>query len=534
MGTYLKLIVVLQLAGVLAAGEADTVAPPKVLPPAVPLELKLTSHRAHYAVDRGGKSAAEYAAFLKSGNNPYGPAVVIMIELHNKGDKDLIAYGAPRPQFELKGPRAESVCEVAPTQFQSAPSRRYALPAGKSIFLNVISFCNPDKDEPSVKDTIKRLSYSEGCALRCVNWTEPGEYTLSAVLPIGVSPAPEKAEPFQKGNFAFPKVPDDIGMARLESNAVKLTIQEGSDTNYWIEALDDPDAEVRFVAAHTLTAALPLSEPARLKMAAHINDSDARVRKSAARASQRPESLGNADSEALSRDPAVVGLIQALNDSNAGVRVFAIAALGTWGRGVKSTTTALIPLLQDKDAGVRLAAADALGDMYRDGAADDPALVQALIGTLKDSDEQVATSAIVALGRLKSTEGTAALIPYCAKASAGIARAAIEGIGDSGRATPDAEAALFAALKIPATRSVAAAALGKLKADSAKLLPELTAALKLEENEFGRIAIVRALGTCGEPAVPVLQSVLKNDAKSSVREYAEAALKKIQSAGQTK
>src|SRR5207253_210294 len=147
-------------------------------------------------------------------------------------------------QFVLKGPRAESVCEVAPTQFQAPPSRRYVLGAGKSIFLNVISFFNPDKDEPSVKDTIKRLSYSDGRALQCVNWTEPGEYTLSAVLArlrpihalkranwtepgeytlsavlsIGISPAPDQAQPFPKDKFAFPKVPDDIGVVRLESN----------------------------------------------------------------------------------------------------------------------------------------------------------------------------------------------------------------------------------------------------------------------------------------------------------------------------
>ncbi|MEI6232579.1 MAG: HEAT repeat domain-containing protein [Planctomycetota bacterium] len=525
MSKLLKLFVALQIASVLFAGEADTIGTSKVVPPSVQLELKLTSHRSVYALDRKGKTTEEYAASLKSGNCPYGPAVVIMIELRNKGDKEVIAYGAPRPQFVLKGPRAESVCDVAPTQFQVAPSRRYVLPAGKSIFLNVISFCNPDKDEPSVKDTVKRLAYSEGCALRCINWTEPGEYTLSAVLPIGVSPAPAQAQAFQKENYAFPKIPDDIGLARLESNAVKLTIQEGSDTNYWVDALDDPDAEVRFVAAHTLTAALPLTEPARLKMAAHVKDTDARVRKSAARALQRPAGMSVANPDA---DPAVVGLIDALKDANAGVRTFAVAALASWGRDVKTSTPALLPLLQDKDSGVRLATADALSDMYRTGGAGDPAPGDALIGALKDTDENVVKSSIVALGRLKTAAAVPELITYCKHANDAISRAAIEAIGSIGTLTPAVEEALFAALKLDATRSAAAASLGKLKVNASSLLPALTTALKAEENEFGRIAIVRALGSCGVPAIPLLQSVLKNDPETSVREYAASTLTAIQ------
>jgi hypothetical protein len=98
------------------------------------LELKLTSHRAQYAVDRMGKSVEEYCAALKKGYAPYGPAVAVMVELRNKSDKELVVYGAPRPQFVLKGPRAESVCEVAPTKFQAAPSRRLCWARGRAFF----------------------------------------------------------------------------------------------------------------------------------------------------------------------------------------------------------------------------------------------------------------------------------------------------------------------------------------------------------------------------------------------------------------
>lgn len=487
-----------------------------------PLELKLTSHRSYYAVDRGGKTTEEFAASLKKGNLPYGPAVVILVELKNTGDKDLIVYGAPRPQFVLKGPRPESVCEVAPTQFQKAPSRRFVLGAGKSDFLHVISFFNPAKDEPVVKDTIKRLAYSDGTALQCVNWTEPGEYTLTAVLSVGVSPAPAGAKPFEKNKFAFDKLPDDIGSVKIESNTIKLTIREGNDVDYWSDALEDPDAEVRLVAAHTLTAALPLAEATRIKMAARMKDTDARIRKSAARALQRPAGVKAADADALAKDPAVIALLDALKDTNAGVRGFAVAALATWGREVKASIASMLPLLHDSDANVRLAAADALGELFRGATLQEKAAAMELVSALKDSDERVVSAALVALGRLKSPDAVPALIPLCKNPEIG--RAAIEALGNIGPAAHDAEEALFAALNSEDTRKAAAEALGKIKADPAKLLPALVAALKAEEDGFGRVAIVRALGSCGAAAAPTLREALKNDKEAIVREYAETTL----------
>lgn len=488
------------------------------------LELKLTSHTTHYAIDRGGKTAEEYAVFLKKGNAPYGPAVVIMVELRNTGDKDFIAYGAPRPQFILKGPRSESVREVAPTQFQSAPSRRYVLGAGKSAFLNVISFFNPDKDEPSVKDTIKRLSYSDGTALQCVNWTEPGEYTLSAVISLGVSPAPAGAKPFEAQKFAFNKLPDDIGLVKLESNAVKLTIREGNEVDYWSNALEDPDAEVRFVAAHTLTAALPLAEATRIKMAARVHDTDTRVRKSAARALQRPAGAKIADADVLAKDPAILALVDTLKDPNAGVRAFGVTALATWGNPV---TTFMLPLLRDSDASVRLATAEALTELFRGGARQEKTAVPELIAVLKDSDERIVRAALKALGIIKAPDAVPALIPFCKSGNPAISRAAIEALGNTGRAAHDAEETLLAALKTDDTRKAAAEALGKIGADPKKLLPALIVALNTEEDGFGRVSIVRALGSCGTAAEPALRSALKNDKEAVVREYAEITLAAI-------
>lgn len=506
------------------AGEAD-VSTPRA---GGPLELKLTSHRAFYAVDRGGKTAEEFAALLKKGVAPYGPAVALMVELRNTSDKDLIAFGAPRPQFILKGPRAESVCEVAPTQFQSAPSRRFVLGAGKSAFLNVISFFNPEKDEPSVKDTIKRLSFSKGPALQCVNWTEPGEYTLSAVLELGVSPAPAGATAFDSKLFAFDKVPPEIGLVKLESNSVKLTIREGTEVDYWSEALEDADAEVRFVAAHTLTATLPLSQATRAKMVGRLQDSDARVRKSASRALQRPATAELGDPEVLAHDPAILGLIGALKDANAGVRAFAAASLATWGRSNKASMPALLPLLQDGDANVRLACAEALGEMFHDGNARDQAVASALSAALKDGDERVVNAAIQCLGQMQAPEAVAALMPLCKGANAALSRAAIEAIGHSGgdarAAAAEVEDLLFSALGSDNTRAPAAAALGKIKADAKRLLPALVVALRAEEDVFGRVAIVQALGTCGQPAVAVLQDVLKEEKDSTVKEFAASTL----------
>jgi HEAT repeat protein len=485
-------------------------------PAPLPLELKVVSHRTVYAVDRGGKSTKEYIDTLAKGtcpSAPYGPAVVLMIELRNTGDKEIIAYGAPRPKFVLKGPRAESVFEIAPTQFQVPPSRRYALGAGKSIFLNVISFCVPEKDEPSVKDTTKRLSYSQGCALQCVNWTEPGEYTLSAVLPLGVSPPPANATEFDSKKYAFQKLPENIGQTELVSNAVKLTIREGSETDYWSEALSDPDA-----------AAIPLAEPTRLNMALAVKDSDPRVRKSAARALQRPASMKVAGND-YSNDPAVQGLLGALKDANAGVRAFAVTALATWGDSVKpSAPAAMLPLLQDPDAAVRLATADALSEMFTRGAPPEHAVGVALTGALKDADERVINSTLVALGRVKNPDAVAMIIPFCKHPNSGIANAAIQSLGNIGPAAKQAEDALFAAIMVNDTRSAAATALAGIKADGTKLLPALITAMKAEEDEFGRVAIARAMGTCGEPAVPVLLDVLNKDKDSTVRQYAAETL----------
>ena len=493
----------------------------------LPLELKLVSHRTVYTVDRGGKSTDEYIDALKKGKCAgalYGPAVALMIELRNTGDKPIVAYGAPRPKFILKGPHAESVFEIAPTQFQVPPSRRYALGAGESIFLNVISFCNPDKDEQSVKDTIKRLSYSEGCALQCVNWTEPGEYALSAVLPLGISPPLANAAEFDSKKYAFPKLPENIGQTLLVSNSVKLTIRDGSETEYWSEALSDPDAEVRFVAAHTLTAAIPLAEATRLKMAVAVKDVDPRVRKAAARALQRPEGMKIPGND-YSTDPAVLGLIGALKDKNAGVRSFAVTALATWGDSVKpSAPAAMLMLLTDDNAAVRLSTADALGEMFAHGGPQEHAVAHALTAALNDKDERVIGAALATLGRLKDPESVEAIIPFCKHVNSEIANAAIQALGDMGPAAKKGEDALFAALLLNDTRPAAATALAGIRANGAKLLPALSAAMKAEDVEFGRVAIARAMGSCGEPAIPVLLEVLKNDKDSTVRQYAAETL----------
>jgi hypothetical protein len=71
------------------------------------------------------------------------------------------------------------------------------LGAGKSIFLNVISFFNPWTRMSRQSDTIKRLAYSDGLALQCVNWTEAGS-TLSAVLAVGVAPARRARRHFRR------------------------------------------------------------------------------------------------------------------------------------------------------------------------------------------------------------------------------------------------------------------------------------------------------------------------------------------------
>ncbi len=98
---------------------------------------------------------------------------------------------------------------------------------------------------------------------------------------------------------------------------------------------------------------------------------------------------------------AITPLIEALTDGNTTVRRFAISALGNL-RDERAIEP-LILFLQDKEPDMRCAAAVALGKLgLSDERIENPPLriIEALIGSIIDTDRAVCSAAIVALGRI--------------------------------------------------------------------------------------------------------------------------------------
>jgi len=95
-------------------------------------------------------------------------------------------------------------------------------------------------------------------------------------------------------------------------------------------------------------------------------------------------------------EPAVPGLIEAMKDSDAGVRKAAANALGKVDPNVPLAVPPLIDALKDKAAPVRQAAAGALGQIGPDAKDAVPALRE----TQKDSDRAVSRAAGMAIQRI--------------------------------------------------------------------------------------------------------------------------------------
>lgn len=95
-------------------------------------------------------------------------------------------------------------------------------------------------------------------------------------------------------------------------------------------------------------------------------------------------------------EPAVPALIDALHDSDAGVRKAAAEALGKVDPDVKVAVPALISALKDKAPPVRQATASALGQIGPDAKDAVPALRE----TQQDSDRTVSRAAGMAIQRI--------------------------------------------------------------------------------------------------------------------------------------
>lgn len=198
------------LAGSSAADEKT--APPKSVPPGVPLTLTVTG-KAKYVFDPAPLTAEAYKKAVEDAAKPgkkgggFGgkalpapPAVDLTVELKNTSDKAVTVWTKGDPvvlTLNLSGPGAFNLDPpIAMTQEFRIP-QELKLGPGKSHTFVV-------KQLKSGMRGLTRYSY----------WTGPGEYALTATLRTGVQPVPKGATEN-----------DGFGVVTLTSPAFKLTVE---------------------------------------------------------------------------------------------------------------------------------------------------------------------------------------------------------------------------------------------------------------------------------------------------------------------
>jgi hypothetical protein len=168
------------------------------LPVEVKLTLKQTKFKLDLTADELKKQLKEAA---KTGRYPKPPVFEITLEVRNRSQKEVQVWHKGDPvqvTFELKGPGAVTAKPLLAFTSDFRVPEATKLEPGKSLTM-----------------PLKGLIGGFRNASEYTYWTEPGEYTLTAKLKTGLSPAPEglKAE---EGGFAPLTIPSD---------SVKITVE---------------------------------------------------------------------------------------------------------------------------------------------------------------------------------------------------------------------------------------------------------------------------------------------------------------------
>lgn len=265
-----------------------------------------------------------------------------------------------------------------------------------------------------------------------------------------------------------------------------------------VDALEDPNTNVRTSAQKALVAIGTKSVPLLMEALAHESDV---VRESASYTLRR---LG-AESK-----PAVPALVQALEDEVPSVRVNAVAALGAIGRDAESARNAVVNALRDPDPDVRKVAAYSLSRLGPSEAG-----VNELVETLKDSDPGVRASAASALAARPSMP-TGAFGPVVFRKS-DLPR-------PLGSESSEAIRGLVEALEDPdaGVRSQAASSLARIGAPSVTFLVHALRGGGVLTRE-GAARALSGLGPRARPAIPDLIDAL-DDESVTVRRYAASGL----------
>jgi HEAT repeat protein len=314
-----------------------------------------------------------------------------------------------------------------------------------------------------------------------------------------------------------------------------------------IVVLRDSDRAVREAAIAALTA---IGEPAVEPLGACLTDPNLTVQESAAAILA---SIGDAR--------VVDALVAALAGADWVVRMHAARALGRIGE--TRAIPALMPLLQDKVKAVREETSGALARLG-------PAAIPVLVGALTHQEWLVRLHAVESLGKTKSPDAVEPLLRLLFNdRDSSLREDAVRALGEIG----DARAVefLLTALKEPGLRPLIAEALGRIgdrravpalvavvegtdrpeqtrvvagcgdqwteemaaQAAAARSLgqirdtatiPTLVAALR---NTVTRAEAAAALVAFGQPAIPHLVAVLKNEQDGNILFHAKEALAQL-------
>jgi HEAT repeat protein len=203
---------------------------------------------------------------------------------------------------------------------------------------------------------------------------------------------------------------------------------------------------------------------------------------------------------------AVPQLLEVARDPKADrfTRVYALQVISLWGQDDRNTAPALVAILGEKDAPVpvRQAAAEGLGRL----GGEDAATVQALGQALDQGPAELRRTAAVSLGQCSTKAGPAWAI---------IKQTLEDRKGDSGT-------------RYPLIRT--AAALARQHTDAIAVLAKLAQDDNAAENRLAAIQELGELGSVADSVTAVLQEIAQSDARATLREAAQAALKKIKGA----
>jgi HEAT repeat protein len=209
-------------------------------------------------------------------------------------------------------------------------------------------------------------------------------------------------------------------------------------------------------------------------------------------------------------------ILNALRDSNTGVRSAAVRALGA--SGSRQAVEPLMALVRDESSTLRGEATTALGRLGT-------AAVPALIAALSSPRPSIRMLAAQALGEIRSREAVPALINIVKTDLSGARGEAVEALGKIG--DPSAIEAIVSALRT-GSNSVRHRAIMALALLPGPGVEEAMIGALADKDEEVRQTAVSALGEVGDArSLPKLEQIADNDTSSDIRAAAAAAVERV-------